>query len=354
MKKKIVLGAAVTGASLLLSACGGGGTPAASGKSGSSGLESQMVLGFYGGVIGDAFKQAFVTPCSKSLGVQIAYEEDLDAPRLTKMKSGASDVDVAVFTDPILPDVRAAGLAAPLPQKDIPNYADVPADYKSKDSVAVSIAVWGITYNKSKVKSAPTSWNDLLDKQYSGQVTASSITYNSSYLTLAAFEEMAGGNLTSNLDPGFNKMKQLRQDSPSFWTSSSDMLQQLQSGAIAMSPFAGGSTAAAASQPGGQNLAFVAPKEGAYPVGFNMTISSHATAPKAAAAFINCVLDAKNQANWVKLYPSFPANTKAEVPQEARQWLGGVKSVADLKTVDWDKIAKSRDQIVQKWQREIG
>lgn len=349
------MGAAVACGLLLLSACGGGtSTSTSATKSGGSALEKQMVLGFYGGVIGDAFKQTFVNPCSTSLGVDIAYEEDLDAPRLTKMKSGASDVDVAVFTDPIMPDVRSAGLTSPLPVKDIPNYDQVPDNFKTKDSVAVSLAVWGITYDKSKVKPAPTSWNDLLDSKYAGKVTASSITYNSSYLTLAAFEKMAGGNMTTDLDPGFTKMKQLRKNSPSFWTSSSDMLQQLQSGAIAMSPFAGGSTADAANQPGGQNLAFVAPKEGAYPVGFNMIISSHGKSPKASAAFINCVLDPAHQAAWAKLYPSFPANSKAQVPEEARPWLGGVKSVSDLKTVDWDQIAKSRDQIVEKWQREIG
>lgn len=353
-KKATAVGAAMACASLLmLSACSGssGGGPS---QQSAGGREKQMVLGFYGGVIGDAFKQVFVKTCSKSLGVHIAYEEDLDAPRLTKMKAGSSDVDVAVFTDPILPDVRAAGLTKPLPLKEIPNYQQVPASYKSKDSLAVSLAVWGISYNKSKVHPAPTSWNDLLDAKYSGKVTEPAVTYNSSYLTLAAFEDMAGGNMTTNLDPGFTMMKKLRKNSPSFWSSSSDMLQQLQSGAIAMTPFAGGSTADAANQPGGDNLAFVAPKEGAYPVGFNMIISSHAKAPNAAAAFINCVLDPANQAAWVKLYPSFPANTKAAVPQEARRWLGGVNSVSDLKTVDWDKIAKSRDQIVEKWQREIG
>lgn len=297
--------AAACASALALGACGGdGGSPSEDG-----GLESEMVLGFYGGVIGDAFREVFVNECSRSLGVDIVYEEDFDAPRMTKMLSGASDIDVAVFTDPILPEVREAGLTRPLPLDDIPNYAQVPDAYKSEDSVAVSVAVWGITYDKSQVQPAPTSWTDLLDDRYAGKVTASDITYNSSYLTLAAFESIAGGDMTANLAPGFELMKQLRENSPTFWASSSDMLQQLQSGAVVMSPFANGSTAIAAREPGGENIAFVAPEEGAYPVGFNMVISADAGSPNAAAAFINCVLDPENQAAWVEKYPSFPANT---------------------------------------------
>lgn len=359
-RRNASIGVAATCASfLLLSACGEDeGSPATDDVSpaaqGSAELEDEMVLGFYGGVIGEAFQEVFVDRCSESLGMEIVYEEDFDAPRMTKMQSGASDIDVGVFTDPIMPDLRAAGLTAPLPLEDIPNYQQVPDDYKTEDSVPVSLAVWGITYDEAKVQPAPTSWTDLLDDKYAGQVTAPAITYNSAYLTLAAFQEIAGGNMTTNLEPGFELMKQLRENSPSFWSSSSDMLQQMQSGAIVMSPYASGSTAEAARQPGGESLVFVAPEEGAYPVGFNMIISSDAGAPNAAAAFINCVLDAENQAAWVELYPSFPANTEAEVPSAAREWLGGVDDVADLVIVDWDEIAGSREEIVQKWQREIG
>lgn len=355
------LGAAGACASLLLLA-GCSSQPASGpnanqpkgGASQSSQLEDQMVLGFYGGVIGDAFKKVFVDTCSASLGVDIVYEQDFDGPRLTKMQAGGSDIDVAIFTDPIMPDVRAAGLTTPLPQDEIPNYAKVPDDFKTDDSVAVSLAIWGIAYNGEKVSPAPTSWKDLLDGKYKGKVTASDITYNSSYLTLAAFEDLTGGNMATDPEPGFKMMKQLRDNSSSFWSSSSDMLQQLQAGSVVMSPYASGSTAIAATEPGGENVKFVAPTEGAYPVGFNMVLSAGAKAPKAGAAFINCVLDAENQAKWVDLYPSFPANSEATVPDSAKAWLGGVEKVSDLKLVDWDAISKAKDDIVGTWQREIG
>lgn len=333
-----------------LAACGGGEEEGSS----SGDVENELVLGFYGGVIGQAFQDTFVEQCSDSLGVSVLYEEDFDAPRMTKMQAGSADIDVAVFTDPIMPDLRSADLIADLPVDSIPNYEDVPEDFKTADSVAISLAVWGITYDNAQVQQVPTSWADLLDEAYAGSVTAPSITYNSSYLTLAAFQQMAGGDMTTNLDPGFALMQQLRDNSPSFWASSSDMLQQMQSGAILMSPYASGSTAEAAAQPGGENIAFVAPEEGAYPVAFNMTIAKGAESPNAAAAFINCVLEPDNQAAWVEKYPSFPANSQAEVPESARKWLGGVEKVADLTTVNWDDIAEHRDEITAKWQREIG
>jgi len=346
-----VIGACVS--LLALSACS---AQPASEQSGGQGpkLESEMVVGFYGGVIGDAFSQVFIEECSASLGVDITVAQDYDGARLTKMQAGGGDIDVALFTDPIMPQVREAGLTTPLPIDNIPNYAKVPDNFKSKDAVAVSVGVWGIAYNSSEVSPAPTSWRDLLDAKYAGKVTSPSVTYNSSFLTLAAFEEIAGGDMVDDRTPGFDLMKQLRTNSSSFWSSSSDMLQQLQAGSVVMSPYASGSTAIAATNPGGEGIKFVAPQEGAYPVGFNMVISSKAKAPKAAAAFINCVLDGQNQSKWIELYPSFPANTDAEISADTLNWLGGVKKVSDLKVIDWTAIAKVNADIVSTWQREIG
>lgn len=352
LKTLTVMGAASL---LLLTACAAEEEePPTGGGEEVSELEDEMVLGFYGGVIGDAFNEVFVQNCSDSLGIEIIYEQDFDGPRLTKMQAGATDIDVAIFTDPIMPEVRAANLTTPLSVEDIPNYESVPDAFKSEDSVPVSIAVWGITYDSAAVDPAPTSWLDLLEEEYAGQVTASAITYNSSYLTLAAFSQIGGGDLLSNPEPGFELMSQLRENSASFWSSSSDMLQQLQAGSIVMSPYASGSTALAAKDPGGENIAFAAPEEGAYPVGFNMVISPDAQSPNAAAAFVNCVLDAENQSQWVELYPSFPVNSNAEIPESAMEWLGGVEQVSDLETVDWEAIAEVNEEIVNTWQREIG
>jgi spermidine/putrescine-binding protein len=345
---------AAAGATLLvLSGCSAQPAPAKTSAASKTKLESNLVVGFYGGVIGDAFNDVFVRTCANTLGVNITVEQDLDASRLTKLQAGGSDLDVSVFTDPIMPQVRAAGETTPLSVKSIPNLAHVPAGFKSSDSVPISLAVWGIAYNKTLVSPAPTDWKDLYNAKYKGKVTASSITYSSSYLTLAAYEKIAGGDLVKNPAPGLALMKKVRTNSASFWSSSADMLQQLESGSVSMSPYASGSAAIASTDPGGQNIKFVAPKGNAYPVGFNMVINPKAKDPKASAAFINCVLDAKNQASWINLYPSFPANTQTAVPASVTKWLGGVKKVSDLQKVDWTAIAKVAPSIVSTWQREI-
>ncbi len=359
----------VTGLALiaiLVAACGGSAAPAATAAPSVAvatasaaptpaptvAIEKTLRVGWYGGNLAPAFKDVVVDPFQKATGIQVTVETANDDVRLTKLRAQPGSLDVAFFTDPIMSDVRAANVPTPLSDTTIPRLKDVYPVLRAKDAFAWSFGVWGIAYNADKVKPAPTSWADMLDPQWKGKVTGPDITYNSSILSLIALAKLGGGG-QDKLDPGFEKMQQLRTNSAFFWPASAQLLQQLQSGAVWMSAFASGSTFDAADAPGAPPIRFVTPKEGGYPIPFNLVIPAKAQSPNAAAAFANFVLDPDVQAKWAARIYYAPANQKTTIPAAVKDKILSGAAVNQLQIVDWEAFAKQRAVVVQKWQSTI-
>lgn len=315
-------------------------------------LEPTLRVGFYGGPIGEAFQSAFVEPFEKTTGVDVTVETAFDNVRLTKLRSDPGSLDVAFFTDPVMPDVIAANVPTVFPQGSIPNRKWVYKNLKAPNAFAFSFGVWGIAYNADQIKPAPTSWADLLNPRYEGRLTAPDITFNSSFLTLVAFSKLGGGSLT-RLEPGFERMQQLRKLSPFFWASDAQLLPQLLNGSTWMSPYASGGTYAAAAQPGAPPLKFVIPKEGGYLVPFNLVIPRGAKSPAAARAFANFILAPKVQRAWAERIFYSPANTRTKLPANVRDKVVVGEQVLQLKRLDWKTLAKFRSDIIKKWQTTI-
>lgn len=331
----------------LVSASCGEGSDDASGQG-----QQSITVGWYGGPIGKAFKQVVVAPFEKKTNIQVKVETAFDDARLTKLHAQPGSLDVAFFTDPVMPQVRSAGIADELDASDIPNLSDVYPNLKSKDSFAWTFGVWGLAYNADKVKPAPKSWSDLLDPRLKGHVTEPDITYNSSILSLVAFARLGGGDL-GNLAPGFQRMKRLRGLSPFFWASSSQMLQQLQSGSIWVTPYASGGTYEAAKAAGAPPIKFATPEEGGYLVKFNTVIPKDSRNKTPAAKFANFMLTPKVQAKWAQKIYYAPANSKTELPSDVKDMIVSGSEVTQLQDINWQKFAAMRDTVVKKWQSQI-
>lgn len=317
-----------------------------------AGLEPTLNVGWYGGALGQAFQSVVIDGFQKATGVKVTLVPSFDNVRLTSLKADPGALDVAFFTAPVMPDVISANIPSKLPTGKIPNLKWVYKNLKAPNAFAWSFGVWGIAYNADQVKPAPTSWADLLNPKYCGHLTEPDITFNSSFLTLLALSKLGGGSLT-NLDPGFSKIEQLRKCSPFFWASDAQMIPQLLSGNIWMSPYANGGTYTTAQQPGAPPIKFVIPKEGGYLVPFNLVIPRGAHSPNAALAFANYLLAPKVQAAWAEQTFYSPANSRTKIPADVASKILTGKTVLTLKQVDWKTLAKTRAQIIQRWQSTI-
>ena len=309
-------------------------------------------IGFYGGNLGTEFQQSFVAPFEKKYNIKVNVVTAYDSVRFTQLAQNPShpSLDVAFFTAPIMPKVLSSNIADTLSTKTIPNLSQVYPSliWPGDKAVAFSFGAWGIVYNKTKIHQPITSWADLLNPAFKNKVTAPDIEFSSSILTLDAMARLGGGSI-KNVNPGLKNMATLASHSQSLWQSPTSLVQWLQQGEVWISPYANGDTYALKDP----NLAFVTPKEGAYLVPFYAVKVHNAANPVGAQMFINYILGAKTQSNWVRASYYSPANEHAVIPASYKNLVTTGPEVKKLIQIDWNYYNQNQSQITQEWQAQV-
>ena len=111
-------------------------------------------------------------------GIKVNYTTfDSNESMYAKLKSGAADYDVVIPSDYMVAKMIAEGMLKPLNYDNIPNFQKIDKEYLNPDydpenayTVPYMLCTTGIIYNTTMVDKAPTSWADLWDEQYAGNI----------------------------------------------------------------------------------------------------------------------------------------------------------------------------------------
>ena len=111
-------------------------------------------------------------------GIKVNYTTfDSNESLYAKLKSGAADYDVIIPSDYMVAKMIAEGMLKPLNYDNIPNFQNIDEVYRNADydpenayTVPYMLCTTGIIYNTTMVDKAPTSWADLWDEQYAGNI----------------------------------------------------------------------------------------------------------------------------------------------------------------------------------------
>ena len=111
-------------------------------------------------------------------GIHVNYTTfDSNESLYAKLKSGAANYDVIIPSDYMAAKMIAEGMLKPLNYDNIPNFQNIDAGYRDPDydpenayTVPYMLCTTGIIYNTTMVDKAPTSWADLWDERYSGNI----------------------------------------------------------------------------------------------------------------------------------------------------------------------------------------
>ena len=111
-------------------------------------------------------------------GIKVDYTTfDSNESLYAKMKSGGASYDVIVPSDYMVGKMIAENMLAELDYDNIPNMANIGENYlgwsydpDNTYSVPYTWGTTGIIYNTTMVDKAPTSWADLWDEQYAGNI----------------------------------------------------------------------------------------------------------------------------------------------------------------------------------------
>ena len=119
-----------------------------------------------------------VAAFEKLTGIKVNYTTfDSNESMYAKLKSGAANYDVVIPSDYMVAKMIAEGMLKPLNYDNIPNFKKIDQEYVDPDydpqnayTVPYMLCTTGIIYNTTMVDKAPTSWADLWDEKYAGNI----------------------------------------------------------------------------------------------------------------------------------------------------------------------------------------
>ena len=160
-----------------------------------------------------------VSAFEKLTGIQVNYTTfDSNKSMYAKLKSGAASYDVIMPSDYMVAKMIDEDMLLPLNYDNIPNFSLIDQQYRNPDydpenayTVPYMLCTTGIIYNTTMVDQAPTSWADLWDEQYAGNI----LMFNNSRdaYAIAAFKEGKSIN-PSTTEEVDEVMEQLKAQKP--------------------------------------------------------------------------------------------------------------------------------------------
>ena len=199
-------------------------------------------------------------------GIKVNYTTfDANESLYAKMKSGGASYDVIFPSDYMVGKMMSEGMLAPLDYGNIPNMANIGQEYCGWDfdpdntySVPYMWGTTGIVYNTTMVDTPPTSWADLWDVAYTGNV----LMFNNSRDAYAIAAKKLGMSLNPKTpEEVATVMKELTaQKSVVQAYVMDEIFDKMEGGEAALAPYyAGDAVTMIEDNP---DLAFVSPSEG--------------------------------------------------------------------------------------------
>ena len=260
-----------------------------------------LTISLWGGITEDSIRRLVQPDFEKLTGVRLAYDIGGQGMRINKLLAQRSrpPADVIFTTDEGVITGHKAGVLIPARRKNMPNLADVfewaqtVKQYGSDDTVPgvpYTLISSVLAFNPEKLKTKPTSWEDLWQPEVKGKLafTGPAGSTAPEFVIIAA--ELAGGS-AAKPDAGFTKLALLRPAKLSlFWT---DYAPMVKTGEIIMSVELDYYVEAMKSQ--GYPYDYVYPKEKAIGLSEYASIVKGTATPDLAEAFLNMMLDPKIQ-----------------------------------------------------------
>jgi len=171
----------------------------------------KLVAATFGGTWSEVHRKFLAPAFKKRTGAALTQAVMLATQQIAKLtaaKGGTPPFDVAILDEgPALNAIKLGLIEEYNPAKS-PNFGKLLKPFQDKWGPSVTMQCIGIAYNPNKIKTPPTSWEDLWDPKYKGRVGITSLASTLGMAFLADINRLAGGN-ESSMDPAFKKLKTL-------------------------------------------------------------------------------------------------------------------------------------------------
>jgi putative spermidine/putrescine transport system substrate-binding protein len=314
-----------------------------------------LVVTSYGGSWEQFLRDEILPDFEAMTGATVELAVGLSRDWMANLRAagrGNPPYDVVIANETWISSGRLENRFVSLPESEIPNLALVNPALRLADDVGVLglLNPLGIAYRTDLVATPPTSWMDLWNDEYEGNVGI----YNISNSAAPMFIMMLA--LINNGDPkeygvAFDLIKELAPFKQTDF--SGDMENLLVQGEVHVAIL--DSPAAARLQQQGVPIAFVIPSEGMFMFEQNMNVTAGSQVEDLAFEFVDYMLSTEIQAKWAASYYVTPANVEVTIDGDlARLIPVTADRVGEIKQWDWLWLNQGpREDMVNRWNREI-
>lgn len=315
-----------------------------------------IVATTYPGSFDEAFKSLVGPALRKNSGGSVTFSPLLNVDQIGKIQASrnAPPFDVVLFDEgPLIPAIEA-DILEKFPAAQSKSFANIPEAFRHPQGYApvITVQLIGIAYNPKKIKTPPTSWEDLWKPEYKGRV---GITGMGSSLGTAFMVEIAklNGGSETNLDPAFAAIQKLLPNVGAIAPSPGALAALFQQGEIDIAFNYFNNVALLAAK--GVDIAFAKPKSGAVVVRTSAQIVKNNQDPKLVLDYLDTVMSVDVQ-KGLEASPWVMMPTNKNVPLTGAN-LTVAKSVDDMVAnnvlLDWTKFQKMRGEWITRFNKDV-
>jgi putative spermidine/putrescine transport system substrate-binding protein len=326
------------------------------GLPGSSRAAGSIVATTYPGSFDEAFRAVVGPAFSKASGADVTFTPLLGVDQIGKIQASpnAPPFDVVLFDEgPLIPAINT-GVLEKFPSEKSKAFADIPDAFRHPDGYApvLTVQLIGIAYNPKKIKTPPTSWEDLWNPEYKGRVGITGLASSLGTAFMVEIAKLHGGSET-NIEPAFDAVKKLLPNVGAIATSPGALAALFQQGEIDIAFNYWNNVALLAAK--GVDIAFAKPKSGAIVVRSSAQIVRSNQNPQAVLEYLDTVMSADVQ-KGLEASPWVMMPTNKRVPLTGAN-LTVASSVDDLVAnnvlLDWRKFQSLRGEWITRFSREV-
>jgi putative spermidine/putrescine transport system substrate-binding protein len=286
----------------------------------------------------------------------VVSDNTVTYPKMVAAKQTTPDdnyVDFGFFNASTFAQGEIDKMWSPLDPKAISNWNQVLPAYRpsNDEGIGYTDTTMGLLYNKSCVKSPPTSWSALWSSQFTNKVVW--FQYQWEPLLLAA--ELNGGS-ASNAAPGFAIWSKHAKNFEALVTQNQQLENALTSGQACIAPwfYSIGEQWIQAGAP----LGFTIPKEGAvsYPSYLAMVTDLTPAQKQVVYQIVNLLISPRNDGDYAKITEEVPLETPAGAyltPQERTNPNLQVSVAAKSINFNWVEVAKNNAAWTSEWNAQV-
>lgn len=316
--------------------------------------DADMVMIGYGGSLAEPYEQFLIEPfveAHEGVSLEQIPSESGDFVAQIRASANNSPYDAIPLGESRLVAAIEEGWIAEIPEEDAPvldEMQPVFADACRGYGVPATYSLIGLAYNPEVVP-APTSWNDLWNEEYAGQVGIVSPSSNLGFAFFVQAARRAGGD-EANLEVAFEQIAEL--GNPTVAANPTSLAQLFESGEIAIAPL--WNNEAAVLNSSGLSVEFVRPSEGAIADVTCMTMAATTAYPELTLDLINRVGGVEYQEQAASDPWYFGPTNENVTADESEYLLTDPEEFDNLVRIDWDTASAERGALTERFNQEFG